>query len=79
MGARRRILRARMMSSADDAAKFWYETPSSKRFRASIWWFGYIVAFVITGMHARIALPISTRVSRTIAEQPAPNRMLLVE
>lgn len=70
---------ARVMSGADETAKFWYEIPCSDDFRATSWWFGYIGAFVITGMYAGIAFPISIGLSGFIVEKLAPNRALLVE
>lgn len=73
------VVCARVMGGADETARFWYEIPCSNDFRASSWWFGYIGAFVITGMYAGIAFPVSMFVSGLIVEKLAPNRALLVE
>jgi hypothetical protein len=70
---------ARVMGGTDEAARFWYEIPCSDDFRASSWWFGYIGAFVVTGLYAGIAFPVSMVVSGFIIEKLAPNKALLVE
>lgn len=70
---------ARVMGGTDETARFWYEIPCSPDFRASSWWYGYICAFVVTGLYAGIAFPVSLFVSAFIIEKLAPNRALLVE
>lgn len=70
---------ARVMGGSDETARFWYEIPCSDDFRASSWWYGYIGAFVVTGMYAGIAFPVSIGVSGFIIEKLAPNKALLVE
>lgn len=70
---------ARVMGGADETARFWYEIPCSNDFRAPSWWYGYIGAFVVTGLYAGIAFPVSMVVSGFIIEKLAPNEALLVE
>lgn len=70
---------ARVMSGSDETARFWYEIPCTDDFRASAGLGGYLGAFLITGMYASMAFPVSMAVSGFIMERLAPNKAVLTE
>jgi hypothetical protein len=69
-----------VMPGTDETAKFWYGIPCAAEFQAEGKYVSaFIGAFVITGMYATMAFPISTFVVGAIVERLAPNRSRMAE